>query len=803
VLPKCFATGATHTPPFAKGRSTIRTAPITSSRKGPPSAARVTSRAPRRRGRARPHLGSSASTSPFAGHDEVGVAGGCPPLPESFICRPRLVDRLLADREASLVLLAAPPGYGKTSTLSEWAARSERTFAWVTLEEADNDSQRLLTTLALAIEQTHSSGGRFTVDPAVPRPQASTLTGVIRALGALRAGAVLVLDDAQLVRSRESLDLLARLADLIPPGTKLALASRTAPVLSLGRLRARHELLALGVGDLAMTLEEAGSLLAAAGHELSPDQLELAVRRTEGWPAVLYLAAIALGEQSDAAVALERFSGDDEVVSQYIREELLAQMPSEALTFLMDTAILDELSPELCDAVLARKGSGLALRAVAASNLLVAPLDRGHRRYRCHPLVREVLQAELARLDSTRAARLHRSAAGWLGEHGELERALRHAGAGGDLACVGRLLWAQAPRAMSEGDGADLRSSLSAMSDEQIASVPTLALTAAHCELCSGDLRRAAHWARVASVASRSDPHLQEIAGFAAGLAVVEAAVSERGLEWMSATAGRGFAHADEGSPWRAACCLLSGVSHHLGGERTQARAMLGEGARCGAVASPGIQSHCLSQLAVMAAEDEDWESAEDLAERARVALERAGLSEHPTSALILAGFAWIASHRGRADEAKRDLSRSRRMLATLEDFIPWYEVETRVLLARAAIRLADVALARTQLSRASRLARRMPEIVVFRAWFDEAWGRLDGVSAAALDGPSSLTMAELRILRFLPTHLSFREIGSRLHVSTNTVKSQVHAVYGKLDAGSRSEAVEHASTLGLIDVCI
>jgi LuxR family maltose regulon positive regulatory protein len=63
--------------------------------------------------------------------------------------------------------------------------------------------------------------------------------------------------------------------------------------------------------------------------------------------------------------------------------------------------------------------------------------------------------------------------------------------------------------------------------------------------------------------------------------------------------------------------------------------------------------------------------------------------------------------------------------------------------------------------------------------------------------------MAELRILRFLPTHLSFREIGGRLHVSTNTVKSQVHAVYRKLDAASRSEAVEHASTLGLIDVCI
>ena len=277
----------------------------------------------------------------------------------------------------------------------------------------------------------------------------------------------------------------------------------------------------------------------------------------------------------------------------------------------------------------------------------------------------------------------------------------------------------------------------------------------------------------------------------------------ELGLEDMAATAARGYELAEEGSPWRAACCLLRGVAAHLSAERTHARVMLEAGVRHGAVACPGIQGHCLSQLAVMAAEEGDWDTAADRLERAYVALRYAGLSAHPTSAPILAACAWVASHRGLPDEAKRDLVGSLQLLATLEDFIPAYEVQTRVLLARAAIRLADVALARTQLSLASRIARRTPAIVIFREWFDEAWGKVDDLGAAALNGPSALTMAELRILRFLPTHLSFREIGSRLHVSTNTVKSQVHAVYGKLDAASRSEAVERASTLGLIDACI
>jgi LuxR family transcriptional regulator, maltose regulon positive regulatory protein len=106
---------------------------------------------------------------------------------------------------------------------------------------------------------------------------------------------------------------------------------------------------------------------------------------------------------------------------------------------------------------------------------------------------------------------------------------------------------------------------------------------------------------------------------------------------------------------------------------------------------------------------------------------------------------------------------------------------------------------ARTLLAEASRAARRVPDAPVLNRWLDEALGELDSGAASALEGSCLLTLAELRILRFLPTHLSFREIGDRLHVSTNTVKSQAHAVYRKLDASSRSEAVARASRVGLI----
>jgi LuxR family maltose regulon positive regulatory protein len=136
-----------------------------------------------------------------------------------------------------------------------------------------------------------------------------------------------------------------------------------------------------------------------------------------------------------------------------------------------------------------------------------------------------------------------------------------------------------------------------------------------------------------------------------------------------------------------------------------------------------------------------------------------------------------------------------------LGDFAPWYEAETRALLARAALRLGDVVGARTLLAEATRLARRLPDAPVLDGWLEAAWARAASFSSASLLGPSALTTAELRVLRLLPTHLSFREIAGRLHVSANTIKTQAHAVYRKLDASSRTEAVTHARDVGLLDL--
>jgi len=165
----------------------------------------------------------------------------------------------------------------------------------------------------------------------------------------------------------------------------------------------------------------------------------------------------------------------------------------------------------------------------------------------------------------------------------------------------------------------------------------------------------------------------------------------------------------------------------------------------------------------------------------------------------LYAVSALARSHGGRVEDAHRDLRTASRLSARLVDFVPWYEAETRVAVARASLGVSDVAGARSVLAGAARLVRRVPESMTLRVWLRETYSQLEAATGSAGDG-LTLTAAELRVLRMLPTHLSFPAIAKQLFVSTNTVKTHVRALYRKLDASSRSEAVSRAAAAGLLD---
>jgi len=730
------------------------------------------------------------------------VAPECcpPPFGPGLVARPRLVQRLAEARDVPLALVVAPAGYGKTTALAEWAARDPRPFAWLVLEPGDDDVARLVAAIALALDEVEplprGALAALRADGADGPDAAIARLGT--AIAGRRAPFVLVLDDAHVLASDGARDVLDAIIGNLPPGSLLAVASRSELPLPVGRLRAHRRVVEVGPRELQMTRAEAAEVLGGLG--LRPVDVELLVQRTEGWPAGLYLAALSLREQPDRDHAVARFAGDDRLVADYLRDELLAGLPPERLRFLTSTSVLAELSGPLCDAVLGRPGSGATLRDLARSNLMLVPLDRADDRYRYHGLFADMLRAELRRSEPEVEGELHRRASAWHAARGEADRAIHHAIAAGDVDGAADLLWGVAPGWVMGGRDAVVRDWLERFAPEEIARHPRLALTAATSDVAAGDRDRLEHWAAAAArglAAAAAEPD-----GPDAAVADVLGVLAARdGLDGMRAGAAAAAARLPAETAWLGVCRLLEGTALYLSGDREAARGPLEDGARHGAVAAPLVQALCLAQLGVLALEEDDAETAEVCIARARRQVERTGLGDCPLAALVFAASALGRAQRGRVDEAQRDMREGTRLLATLAEFTPWYAVEARLLLARAALRLSDVVGARTLLAEASRLARRASDAVVLLQWLEDGWGQADSFSSAAILGPTSLTTAELRVLRLLPTHLSFREIAGRLHVSTNTIKTQAHAVYRKLDASSRTDAVSSARRLGLVDL--
>ena len=349
--------------------------------------------------------------------------------------RSLLIERLARGDLRPVVSVAAPAGYGKTTLLAQWAERNGQAFAWVSLDERDNDPKVLLSYVAAALDAVEPVGER--VFDVLASPGSSVPGPVVSALGfafsSMTVPVILVLDDVHVLDDHECWAALSVLADHVPPGSRLVLAGRDAPVLALARLRTADRMLELGPRDLALTHEEASSLLRNAGVSVSEDDVAELHRRTEGWPAGLYLAALRLREGGQVATEADAFGGDDRLVSEYIQSELLARISTRQRVFLTWTAVLERLCGPLCEAVLDAAGAAATLADLARSNVLLVPLDARGEWYRHHHLFRDMLLAELRRQEPELTPVLRRRAAGWCARNDLPEDALEYTIAVGDV----------------------------------------------------------------------------------------------------------------------------------------------------------------------------------------------------------------------------------------------------------------------------------------------------------------------------------------------------------------------------------
>ena len=520
-----------------------------------------------------------------------------------------LIDTLERESARPLVLLSAPAGYGKTIVLQQWEAVSERAFVWVTPDEDDRDPARLTRSVALAM-------GRSGPGPHRHR----------------RRPIVVVLDDAHLIEPGVLQTVAPTVLRWLPEGSQLALASRGELSLPLGRMRAGRQVLELGVTELSMSLDEGAELLALAGLDLDPGAVQALVRHAGGWPAALELMALSCGRgpaQPDRAPVI---SGDDYLLSEYFRTEILASLSSETLRFLTLSSPFEQLSGTFCDAVLRRRGSGTVLTELERSTVPLAPVDASHEWYRLDTLFREMLQTELRRSEPDLQPALHARASAWYQRAGELDRAIDHARSSDDLARMAALLWADLPGYLGEGRNGMVQRWLRGLSPD--ASILPLALAAAHSHLAAGNVTLAEQWARSAAVGLTGAP--EDSAGTErAGVLIVGAWVARSGAGAMGEAAARGYDLLSEDSPWRASCCFLGGTAAFLSGSVPEAERLLQEGAARGAVVALDAAALCLAQLAVVAAEQDHPDAASDYARRARAIVTEHHLAGYPTCALV------------------------------------------------------------------------------------------------------------------------------------------------------------------------
>jgi len=718
--------------------------------------------------------------------------------------RSSLVERLARSAPCPVVSVVAPGGYGKTTLLSQWAESSGQAFAWVSVDEADNDPKVLLSYVAEALDAVEPIDER--VFDALASPASSVPGSVVPRLGSafssMTSPVVLVLDDVHLLRNLECRSALSVLADHVPDGSQLVFAGRAQPPLRVARLRAEGKITEIGPRDLSFAREEASSLLRAAGVALGQEEMAELHDRTEGWPAGLYLAALYLREGGPLASATVSFGGDDQLVSEYMESEFLSRISLRQRAFLTRTAVLERMCGPLCDAVLQVSGSAAVLADLAGSNVLLVPLDRRGEWYRYHHLFRDMLLAELGRREPGMMPVLRRRAASWCLDNTMPEAALEYCMAAGDVDEAARLVGPLTVSAYRQGRVTTIQLWYGWLEDRGgIEAHPMAAVLASFFSALMGRAADAERWADAVDCWQYGDLARPDDPTAEAWAIMVRAVLCRRGVEPMRADADEAVRRFAAGSFLTPTPALMQGIARVLCGDLDGGDASLEDAVRVGEqVGSPEDVAVALCERSLVAMARGRWDRAEALADQAWTVLRWAGIEESFATPLISALRARAAMHRGDVPAARRELLSAQHLRTLLTYSLPYLAVQARVELARVHLALADLAGARTLMHEVDDLLRRRPGLGTLVEEATAVQAQLSKDRGSSVPGASALTAAELRLLPLLSTHLSFPQIAEEMSLSRHTIKSQAMSIYRKLGAPSRSQAVARSRELGLLE---
>ncbi|MEA2218408.1 MAG: LuxR family transcriptional regulator, maltose regulon positive regulatory protein [Solirubrobacteraceae bacterium] len=579
-----------------------------------------------------------------------------------------MLDRAVTRR---VTVIAAPPGSGKTSLLRAWADRSSNLarVAFVSVDRDQRDAQRFWGAVLDAIRSPARSTDPEAHPGAAAVPDGDRVVdSVLSELAEHVEPVVLIVDDLHELRSADALAQLEHVLAMLPSSARVVLSSRRDPPIRLHRLRLADEIAEIRAGDLRFTERETRELLAESGITLSDAGAAALCQRTEGWAAGLRLAAISLGGHPDPERFVAEFSGGDRAVGEYLLAEMLERQPREVQSMLLRTSLVDRFDGELADLLAGRSGSEQMLLELEDANAFVVSLDARRTWFRCHQLLADFLRLELRRTSADELGDLHRRAARWFADHGDVVEAVRHTLAAGDRHDAARLLADHTFRWVLDGQVQTIRAALQAFPQGASADHPDLALAHAATQLEQGRLEEAAAQLGLAEshVPSAPPARRRRLAVAIASLRLALARRSGQFTEVVEQVKLLDASIADDssepiamGSELRGVALLNLGIVETWSGRLADAERHLLEGAALArTIGRPYLEVACRAHLGFPSTRV----SVATARERGRQAValaERHGLDDRPILAPALGAVGGMAIWMGEFDEGERWLRRA------------------------------------------------------------------------------------------------------------------------------------------------
>ena len=455
---------------------------------------------------------------------------------------------------------------------------------------------------------------------------------------------------------------------VLPSSARLVLSSRRDPPIRLHQLRLADEVAEIRAGDLRFTESETRELLAASGISLSDAGAAALYRRTEGWAAGLRLAVISLGGHADPERFVAEFSGTDRAIGEYLMAEMLERQPSEVQSMLLRTSLVDRMNGELADLLAGRSGSEQMLLELEDANAFVVSLDAQRTWFRYHQLLADFLRLELRRRLADEVPDLHRRAAQWFADHGEVVEAVRHTLAAGDWPDAARLVADHSFSWILDGQEGTIDAVLRSFPEGASADHPELALAHAANELNQGRLEEAAAQLEVAESHVQSAPPARR-RRLAVAIASLRLALARRSGQFSevieqvnlldASIVGRIERPVAMGSELRGVALMNLGIVETWSGRFEDAERHLSEGAALAqTIGRPYLEVACRAHLG-FPSKIVSVATARERGRQAVALAERHGLGDRPILAPALGAVAfwrsgWASSTKERALAAPR-----------------------------------------------------------------------------------------------------------------------------------------------------